>query len=197
MSYIGFTLLWGCGLKFYTIKVGNDVFSFTLLWGCGLKFAFGIQQEQLKCFTLLWGCGLKLECHPMQLIGDLFHPLMRVWIEIQGWDRRPPFLPCFTLLWGCGLKFVLTFKALYHLVVSPSYEGVDWNKPWDRVSHGYRFHPLMRVWIEIIKSLPTLSIVSFHPLMRVWIEIILIDFALALAERFTLLWGCGLKFEIS
>ena len=33
------------------------------------------------------------------------------------------------------------------------------------------FHPLMRVWIEIIIMPPYVVYKVFHPLMRVWIEI--------------------------
>ena len=33
------------------------------------------------------------------------------------------------------------------------------------------FHPLMRVWIEILGGKSKLTLFKFHPLMRVWIEI--------------------------
>ena len=36
----------------------------------------------------------------------------------------------------------------------------------------YLFHPLMRVWIEIIKKVSVVYSTRFHPLMRVWIEIL-------------------------
>ena len=81
----------------------------------------------------------------------LFHPLMRVWIEIYSFPPKIPPTLC----------------------VSPSYEGVDWNynsTGWRRLS---RFHPLMRVWIEIwVRDYVSFELRLFHPLMRVWIEIL-------------------------
>ena len=42
----------------------------------------------------------------------------------------------------------------------------------DRLFKRREFHPLMRVWIEIKKSVHFFSkLLKFHPLMRVWIEI--------------------------
>ena len=52
---------------------------------------------------------------------------MRVWIEIFFEHRTPE-----------------------SKTVSPSYEGVDWNKKFVNNANNTRlFHPLMRVWIEI------------------------------------------------
>ena len=57
----------------------------------------------------------------------MFHPLMRVWIEIA-----------------------LIFIGIQEVEVSPSYEGVDWNGYTVYLFLiGEEFHPLMRVWIEI------------------------------------------------
>ena len=103
------------------------------------------------CFTLLWGCGLKCIIHLKRLNAYLFHPLMRVWIEMCSVFESFKENYCFTLLWGCGLKFALIWDISIWVIVSPSYEGVDWNSitaifSWSSLT----FHPLMRVWIEII-----------------------------------------------
>ena len=42
-------------------------------------------------------------------------------------------------------------------------------RPWKAKK---QFHPLMRVWIEILTKLDKpFTLNTFHPLMRVWIEI--------------------------
>ena len=60
-------------------------------------------------FTLLWGCGLKSTYNYFLVYVITFHPLMRVWIEIETTNTTNIFWWSFTLLWGCGLK-------LYHLL---------------------------------------------------------------------------------
>ena len=100
---------------------------FTLLWGCGLKYKDGFRKLLDKCFTLLWGCGLK---YLLPVVGSrnyLFHPLMRVWIEIKVCTANNEYSISFTLLWGCGLKSMPLIATLHTREVSPSYEGVDWN----------------------------------------------------------------------
>ena len=101
--------------------------SFTLLWGCGLKSSSAGFSASVSGFTLLWGCGLKSKNLTFISNDVLFHPLMRVWIEIH-------------LQW-----------PIYHdRPVSPSYEGVDWNYfCCNKNMILSLFHPLMRVWIEI------------------------------------------------
>ena len=128
---------------------GQRQTGFTLLWGCGLKFYLIIKSVNLLSFTLLWGCGLKFLNLCRIILMILFHPLMRVWIEIKSLSNISNLLKVspsyegvdwninnsvaydtvnsFTLLWGCGLKFN---------VISGQLNGVV-------------FHPLMRVWIEI------------------------------------------------
>ena len=83
------------------------------------------------------------------LLVGMFHPLMRVWIEMVNCLCHALKRGGFTLLWGCGLKC-----ELYRIH----------NK-------GLVFHPLMRVWIEIYQAMKILFLIMFHPLMRVWIEI--------------------------
>ena len=44
-------------------------------------------------------------------------------------------------------------------MVSPSYEGVDWNNQTEGTSvRKLLFHPLMRVWIEITDFLYTIKV---------------------------------------
>ena len=131
-----------------------------------------------------------------RFVSNAFHPLMRVWIEIKitnevvkvkcvspsyegvDWNVGTCWIPSwddsFTLLWGCGLKYDDIFKYS---------------------SDSNLFHPLMRVWIEILPTVAKLLDIAFHPLMRVWIEIIEISDFIKIGAGFTLLWGCGLKFR--
>ena len=45
----------------------------------------------------------------------------------------------------------------------------------------------MRVWIEILPTVAKLLDIAFHPLMRVWIEIIEISDFIKIGAGFTLL----------
>ena len=149
-----------------------------------------------------------------------FHPLMRVWIEIE-WDYRYP----------------------YDGFVSPSYEGVDWNSTGysttylDRLSFTllwgcglklltrplknmfFSFTLLWGCGLKYLESNTNERIIAFHPLMRVWIEMPHryqhiedhytvspsyegVDWNpstvwfVSSCECFTLLWGCGLKLPV-
>ena len=126
----------------------------------------------------------------------LFHPLMRVWIEIslprilksvwlvspsyEGVDWNPvntkmyKLMTSFTLLWGCGLKCCPTMHQGYWV----------------------QFHPLMRVWIEIPISSIKLSSKAVSPSYEGvdWNTPSVSLFRYK--SRFTLLWGCGLKYLV-
>ena len=79
------------------------------------------------CFTLLWGCGLKSDVVKNNLQGIVFHPLMRVWIEmsistsVSGGAFVSPSYE------GVDWNIVLNTVKKHFINVSPSYEGVDWN----------------------------------------------------------------------
>ena len=128
-----------------------------------------------NCFTLLWGCGLKLTLLACSFRLLQFHPLMRVWIEIKKlvlYLRCPaPFHP----LMRVWIEIRVLWLMQVRQNVSPSYEGVDWNK-WFSLHHKgrKRFHPLMRVWIEMSPCFKFNLFIS----------------------SFTLLWGCGLKWLV-
>ena len=124
----GFTLLWGCGLKW---RGENEAYikikRFTLLWGCGLKWPCNyLKVNNRQRFTLLWGCGLKYQNNYSLTHHHLFHPLMRVWIEINIMLLfNPPIL--FHPLMRVWIEICLYAFKLPLKIVSPSYEGVDWN----------------------------------------------------------------------
>ena len=145
-----FTLLWGCGLKYFVVLTWvHIIISFTLLWGCGLKFPRLPLHQSSKQFHPLMRVWIEIAFSGAPNASITFHPLMRVWIEIHILASLPRRASCFTLLWGCGLKFPRL----------PLHQSSK------------QFHPLMRVWIEIHHVVYKQKHYQFHPLMRVWIEI--------------------------
>ena len=126
---------------------------------------------QQESFTLLWGCGLKCELYRIHNKGLVFHPLMRVWIEIYQ-AMKILFLIMFHPLmrvWIEIYRYIVyvnpsKFHPLMRVWIEIEFRKVLW-------TFKCEFHPLMRVWIEMRYKKTPKSSELFHPLMRVWIEI--------------------------
>ena len=126
-------------------------------------------------FTLLWGCGLKCPALHVLKACTAFHPLMRVWIEIDRPNRQQTF--CY--------KFHPLMRVWIEIKGNPTTAAAS------------EFHPLMRVWIEI--STP------YFILLYGWVSPSYegVDWnnfnwhSDTLKASFTLLWGCGLKLKLS
>ena len=146
----------------------------------------------------------------------MFHPLMRVWIEIAICEFAKYTVKVSPSYEGVDWNYWLVYCDL-RVYVSPSYEGVDWNIGHGSISFDYVVSPSYEGvdWnlgstiqysrtpnvspsyegVDWNIALNTVKIIAlkFHPLMRVWIEI---SNALTCNLKelcFTLLWGCGLK----
>ena len=172
--------------------VGATAWPSASLWGCELKSNTSAAHIRLWLSASLWGCELKYVYSPDARLIDTVSLLVRLWVEIWTWSKKPNSTASASL-WGCELKFF--HKTINLLNYSqPPCEAVSWNDNRSIVNLLLIVSLLVRLWVEIY----TYTIDTYRTLVsllvRLWVEMQVWEVVTMLWKMSASLWGCELKY---